>query len=224
MSAAVVPAAPTAQYPAQGFERPAHRAPSAPSLPAFAPAPGQLGVAYGTRPAVYAVPSIDLVGAGQIGAAVSAAFGLIPCLVLAWAVASLVSGVRWMLDSWTAASLRIPIPLASVDVPVNYIDLFRLRSFYDSMVYWDDRLWLVFALVFLIPWLFTIVSGALFGSMLAAVYNAVGKASGGMRVTLASTQVPAAGQAGPPAVWAPASPPAPPQAWPSQGWPHDQRR
>ena len=53
---------------------------------------------------------------------------------------------------------------------------------------------------------------------------AVGKASGGMRVTLASPPVPAAGQAGPPAVWAPASPPAPPQAWPSQGWPHDQRR
>ena len=218
------PAAPTAQFPAHGYNPPARRAPSAPPRPAYAPNPGQPITQYGARPAVYAVPSIDLVGAGQIGAAISAVFSLIPCLMFAWGIAALVGGIRWVLDSWTAASIRIPIPIASVDVPVNYIDLFRLRSFYNSMIYWDDRFWIVFLLVFLIPWVFSIVSGALYGTVLAAIYNAVGKASGGMRVTLVSTQIPPAGHAGPPVAWAPDPPPGPPPAWPNQGWPPDPRR
>ena len=76
----------------------------------------------------------------------------------------MISGLRWVLDSLTTASIRVPIPLASVDVPVNYIDLFRLRSFYNSMIYWDDRLWLVFLLVFLVPWVLSIVGTVLFFS------------------------------------------------------------
>jgi hypothetical protein len=228
MSAAVspvsAPSAPTAQFPAHGFDPPARRAPSAPPMPAYAPNPGQVSVGYAPQPVVYAVPSIDLVGAGQIGAAISAVFSLLPCLLFAWAVSGLVSGVRWVLDSWTTASIRVPIPVVSVDVPVNYIDLFRLRSFYNFVVSWDDRIWLTFVLLFLVPWVFSIVSGALYGSTLAAIYNAVGKASGGMRVTLVSTHLSPPGQPAPPAAWAPGQPPGPPPAWPNQGWPPDQRR
>lgn len=218
------PAVPTAQFPAHGYDPPARHAPSAPPIPAYAPHPGQLSTGNGPQPVIYAVPSIDLVGAGQIGAAISAVFSLLPCLMFAWGGSALVSGIRWVLDSWTTASIRIPIPIASIDVPVNYIDLFRLRSFYNAVVFWDDRVWLTFALLFLVPWIFSIVSGALYGSMLAAVYNAVGRASGGMRVTLVSAQIPPSGQAAPPAAWAPDQPPGPPLAWPNQGRPPDQRR
>jgi hypothetical protein len=178
-------------------------------------------VSYLGQGVVYAVPRIDLVGAGQIGAAISAAFNLLPCLVFAWGVTSLVSGVRWILDALTGASIRIPIPIASVDVPVNYVDLFRLRPLYDAVIFWDDRLWLTFILFFVVPWLLSIVAGALYGGTLAAIYNVVGKASGGMRVTLVSPQVTPPDA---PAAWAPPLPSAPP-AWPNQGWPPpDQRR
>jgi hypothetical protein len=229
------PTGPTAQYPAHGFDPPARRASSAPPMPAHVPGAGfpaaagyPPGVGQALQPAVYTVPAINLVGAGQIGAAISAVFNLIPCLLFAWGVTRLVNGVRWVLDSWTAASIRIPIPIASVDVPVNYIDLFRLRSLYDFIIYWDDRLWLAFILLFLIPWLLSIVLGALFGGIFAAVYNAVGKASGGMRVTLVSTPGGSLGQPASPASWSSGPPPGPmagsPPAWPSQGWPAEPRR
>jgi len=194
-------------------------------MPNYPSQPGHLSQGLISQRVVYAVPRVDLVGAGQIGAAISAVFSLIPCLLLAWGGATLVSGIRWVLDSWTTASLRIPIPLASVDVPVNYIDLFRLRRFYDSMIYWDDRVWLVFALLFLIPWVFSIISGALYGTALAGIYNAVGKASGGMRVTLASSPLPQAAQPVQPGGWASTSQPGSQPGWQNQpGWPPDQRR
>jgi hypothetical protein len=187
-------------------------------------APGPSGAPYAAQPTVYAVPSINLVGAGQIGAAISAIFSLLPCLAFAWLVSALVSGVRWMLDSWTGASLRIPIPIASIDVPVNYIDLFRLRWVYDRVIFWDDQLWLAFILAFLIPWAIFIIAGALFVGLLALIYNAVSKTSGGMRMTLVSTQLPPGGHAGPPVAWSPGPPPGQPQGWPNQNWPPDQRR
>ena len=157
------------------------------------------------------MPFIDLVGAGQIGAAISAVFNLVPCLLFAWGVSSFVSGLRWVLDALTTASIRVPVPLAAIDVPVNYIDLFRLRSFYNSMIYWDDRLWIVFLLVFLLPWIFSIVGGALYGTTLAAIYNMVGKTSGGMRVRLVAPQSFPSGQAGPPAAWSGGQMPGPPR-------------
>ena len=214
------PAAPPAQFPGQSYDAPARRTPTGPPAP-YAPAPGAQGAAYSPSPATYAVPQLDLVGAGQIGAIVSAVFSLLPCLLAGWIVASVVSGLRWVLDSWTAASIRIPIPIAALDVPVNYIDLFRLRSLYDGVIFWDDRLWLTFGLTFLIPWLFSIAVGALFGGMLAAIYNAVGKSSGGMRVTLVPTQALPAGQAGTGGAWTP--PPGPPSGPPQQqGWSQQQ--
>jgi len=226
---AASPMAPTAQVPqvpSYGYEVPARLAPPAPPMQPYVAGP--LGPGPALQAGVYAVPFVDLVGAGQIGAAVSAVFSLVPCLLLAWGVSSFVSGLRWVLDSLTAASIRVPIPLASVEVPVNYIDLFRLRSFYNSMIYWDDRLWLVFLLVFLVPWVFSIVGGALFGGTLAAIYNMVGKASGGMRVRLVPPQTHPSGPAMQPVAWTggqlPGPPPGQSPGWPQQGWPSEPRR
>lgn len=193
-------------------------------MTAYAPTPSPTHIGPAPQQAVYAVPTIDLVGAGQIGAAVSAVFNLLPCLLFAWGCSSLVSGTRWVLDALTTASIRVPVPLASIDVPVNYIDLFRLRSFYNFMVYWDDRLWLVFALLFLVPWVVSIVGGALYGGTLAAIYNMVGKASGGMRVTLVPTQGGQHGQSVGPSTWPSGPQPGAPPAWPNQGWPAEPRR
>jgi hypothetical protein len=218
------PTGPTAQFPAHGYDQPAFRPPVAPPMAAQVTGPTHAGMGRGAIPVVYAVPSIDLVGAGQIGAAISAVFNLLPCLLFAWGASSLVSGVRWVLDALTTASIRVPVPLAAIDVPVNYIDLFRLRSFYNFMIYWDDRLWLVFSLLFLIPWVLSIVGGALYGGTLAAIYNMVGKTSGGMRVTLVAPVGPPVGQSSPPASWAPGPQPGQQPAWPQQGWPSEPRR
>ncbi|HZO25249.1 MAG TPA: hypothetical protein VFH48_04560 [Chloroflexota bacterium] len=220
------PTGPTAQFPAptHGYDPPARRAPAPPPMQSYVPGPSPASFGPGPSQAVYAVPSIDLVGAGQIGAAISAVFNLIPCLLFAWGCTSLVSGTRWVLDALTTASIRVPVPLASIDVPVNYIDLFRLRPFYNFMVYWDDRLWLVFALLFLVTWVVSIIGGALYGGTLAAVYTMVGKASGGMRVTLVPTQSAPLGQPSPPAAWQPGPPAGAPPAWPNQGWPTEPRR
>jgi hypothetical protein len=197
----------------------------------YAPSPGQYGAPQSLPRTTYAVPSVNLVGAAQIGAGISAVCSLIPCLLLAGFASKLVSDLRWVLDSWTTASFRVPVPVVAVDVPVNYIDLFRLRSLYDSAIYWDDRLVLLFALVFLVPWILSILIGALFGTTLAGVYNAVGATTGGMRVTLvpgSAAPLEPAGlqpgwQGGPP----PGQPPYP--AWPNQGapnqgWPNEPRR
>jgi hypothetical protein len=163
------------------------------------------------------VPSVNLVGAAQIGAAISAMFSVVPCLLFAGIACKLVSDLRWVLDSWTTASFRVPIPVVAVDVPVNYIDLFRLRSLYNFMIYWDDRVVLLFVLLFLAPWIFSIISGALYGTTLAAIYNAVGATTGGMRVTLVPGSGSGApqGQPLPQQTWAP-GPPAQPPAWPNQ--------
>ena len=194
----------------------------------YAPGPPPVSAGPALPAGLYAVPSVDLVGAGQIGAAISAVFNLVPCLLLAWGVSSFVSGLRWVLESLTTASIRVPIPFASVDVPVNYIDLFRLRSFYNSILYWDERLWLVFLLVFLVPWLLSIVGGALYGGLFAAIYNMVGKSSGGTRVRLVPMHDRPVGPAAQPVAWPggqlPRPPPGQPPGWQQQGWPSEPRR
>jgi hypothetical protein len=99
------------------------------------------------------------------------------------------------------------------------------------VVYWDDRIVLLFALLFLLPWLFSIVSGALYGTTLAGIYNAVGASTGGMRVTLVPGNVPPSGAPPQQVAWQPGPPSGqPPQpAWPNQGasnqgWPNEPRR
>ena len=225
--------APPVPYPAPGYPPPARVAPATQPVQVYAPASGQYNAPQALPRTVYAVPSVNLVGAAQIGAAISAVFGLIPCLLFAGFVAKIVSDLRWMLDSWITASFRVPVPVIAVDVPVNYIDLFRMRALYDFVVYWDDHIVVLFALLFLLPWIFSIISGALYGTTLAGIYNAVGATTGGVRVTL----VP--GNAPPPAPasslqqagWQPGPPPGPlqPPSWPnqgapSQGWPNEPRR
>jgi hypothetical protein len=227
------PASPV-PYPAPEFNAPARVAQPAQPMQAYAPAPGQYGAPQPLPRTVYAVPSVNLVGAAQIGAAISAVFGLIPCLLFAGFIAKMVSDLRWMLDSWITASFRVPVPVIAVDVPVNYIDLFRMRALYDFVVYWDDHIVVLFALLFLLPWIFSIISGALYGTTLAGIYNAVGATTGGVRVTLvpgnASPPPPPAAslqQAGwhsgpPPGQLQP--PPWPNQGAPSQGRPNEPRR
>lgn len=218
------PSGPTAQFPAHGYAPPARQAPSAPPMPAYPSGPGQPGAGYAPQPTVYTIPSIGPLGAGLVGAAISAAFSLVPCLLFAWLITGLVGAARRVLDALARASLRIPIPIASVDVPVNYVDLFQLRGLYDSVVSLDNQIWLAFMFLFGIPWLVFIVCGGLCGIVLALIYNSVGAASGGIRVKLVPVlQAPA----GPPAAW-PAMPPGPPvnapPAWPNQGWPGEPRR
>ncbi len=231
MSAGVAPVGtptgPTAQVPAYGYDPPARRAPSAPPATMYASRPGQPGGGYAGQSVVYTIPSIGLVGASLFGAAIGAVFSLFPCLIVAWLVVGLVTAARRVLDALAGASFRVPIPVVPVDVPVNYVDLFRLRDLYDRIIFLDDRAWMATAILFAAPWLVLIVCGALGGLLLALVYNSVGAASGGMRVTLVPGQAFPTGQPVQPAGWS-GGPPGPPTGqaapWPQQGWPAEPRR
>ena len=140
----------------------------------------------GARPLVYRVPSVGLAGSSRIGAAVSAAFTLLPCILMAFAGAWLVHAGRKLLDSWLGATVPVPVPLVSVSLTMNFIELLHLRPVYDVLISWDDRLWLTFAILWLVPWAISIVAGALFGLLLGVIYNLVGTMGGGLRLTLES--------------------------------------
>ena len=217
------PSAPTAQFPAHAYPPPARQAPSGPPMAAYPAGPVQPGGGYVPQPIVHTVPSIGPLGAGTVGAAVSAAFTVVPCLLFAWFITGLIGAARGVLDALARASLRIPIPIASVDVPVNYVDLFQLRDLYDNVVSLDNQVWLAFMFIFGIPWVIFIVCGGLCGIVLALIYNSVGAASGGIRVKLVPVyQAPP----GPPTAWqsGPPGPPANQPPWPNQGWPAEPRR
>lgn len=177
------------------------------------------GNAGGAEPVVYTVPSVGFGGPARIGAAVSAAFTLLPCVFFAFVGAWLIHAGRRLLDSWQTASVRIPAVVASIDLRLNFIDLMQLRPIYDLFMYWDERLWLAFAILWLVPWFVWIVAGALFAVLLAAIYNLIGRMGGGVRVTMRPASLPPAS----PPSW----PPAPtrgtdPMA--SPGWPAEGRR
>jgi hypothetical protein len=177
-----------------------------------APSPVQgyaapVGPAVGPQPIVYTVPSVGFSGAARIGAAVAAGFTLVPCVLFGFAGAWLIHAARNLLASWLSASVHVPVPVVSVDLGMNFVELLHLRPVFDSLVYWDDRLWLTFAVLWLVPWALGILSGALFGVLLAAIYNLVGKLDGGVRVTLVPTTLPPARSAAPSPAW-PAGPPA----------------
>ena len=120
-----------------------------------------------------------------------------------------------MLESWQSATVKIPIPLVSVDLGMNFVDLLHVRPILNDLVYWDDRLWLAFAILWLGPWVVWIIAGALFGVVLGAIYNLIGKLGGGMRVTMSPTATPGGGTRLPPAQLARRPAPAPPGGWPS---------
>lgn len=155
--------------------------PAAPAL--LVPTPAAQAVDQSGR-AVYTVPSVGWLGPMRIGAAVSGAFALLPCLGLGALAASFVHSTRLMMDSWQAATVRVPLPVGSADVTMNFIDLLKIRELYDKVIYWDERLWMVFATWFLFPWILLILGGAIFGLLLATIYNMVGAAGGGVQVTV----------------------------------------
>jgi hypothetical protein len=156
---------------------------------------------------VYRVPSLGLGGAARIGAAVSAAFALLPCLLIGFAAAWGVHALRLLLDSWLAASVPVPVPLVRVDLTMNFVELLHLRQIYDQLISWDNRLWLTFAIGWLVPWAISIVAGALFGLLLALIYNLVGSLGGGLRLTLSPDEV------APPETWSAPMSPGPPPTW-----------
>ena len=172
------------------------------------------GPADRPQPLTYTIPSVGFAGPARIGAAVAAAFSLVPCVVFGFLGAWLVHAGRQLLNSWLNASVRVPVPVVSVDLNMNFIELLKLRPIFDVFIYWDDRLWLTFALLWLLPWVLWIISGAIFGVLLAAIYNLIGKLGGGVRVTLA----PPTSAAPPPpvssTVWPAGTQPGPPAAWP----------
>lgn len=212
----------------------------APPMPYDAPVPPIAASAstYGfeaaasPEPVTYTIPSVGFAGPARVGAAVSAAFALVPCVLFAFIGAWAIHAARRLLDSWLTASISVPIPFAPISLPMNFVDLLRLRSLYDTLIYWDDRLWLAFAIFWLVPWALWIVAGAIFALLLAAIYNTVGAAGGGIRVKLApiGTLGRAAGPGGaayqpPPEAWSsgPAAVP-PPGGWQQPDWPPDRRR
>jgi hypothetical protein len=136
------------------------------------------------EPVVYTIPSIGFGSPARIGAAVGAAFTLLPCVLFAFAGVALIHRSRQLLDSWRNASIPVPVPLVTVNLNMNFIDLLNLHRLYDRLVYWDEHLWLAFALLWLLPWIVWIVAGALFGVLMALIYNVIAKLGGGMRVTL----------------------------------------
>jgi hypothetical protein len=191
---------------------PVQYAPAAP--PAQPYGAGPVAPSYGPQPIAYTVPSVGFAGPARIGAAVAAAFTLVPCVLFGFVGAWLVHAGRSLLQSWLNASVRVPVPVVSVDLNMNFIELLKLRSIFDSFIYWDDRLWLTFALLWLVPWAVWILAGALFGVILAAVYNLIGKLGGGMRVTLSPSAQAAAGPPVSSTVWPHGTQPGPPAAWP----------
>lgn len=204
-----VPAAPVA--PGRYDLPPSPHVAQAPQYPA-AYAPANAYQAASAPPMVYRIPSVGIGGSARMGAAVVAAFSLVPCLLTAFAGAWLVHEARKMFDSWQSATVRVPAFVTSVDLTMNFIDLLRLRPIYDILIAWDDRLWMTFAVIWLIPWVALIVAGALFAIVMAVIYNIVGRMGGGLRVTVTPDQ--ATSQA-----WAaPMSPPA------HAPWPPDGRR
>lgn len=187
------PAAPTPYAPAPPGGPPPYQPPAAyspaPAAP-YAPAP-----AAQNAPITYTVPSIGYLGPARIGAAVSAAFTLLPSVLFAFAGIWLINRCRELLDSWRTATIPVPVPLVTVNLNMNFIDLLQLRALHDRLIYWDEHLWLAFAGLWLVPWILWIIAGALFAVLLALVYNLIGKLGGGMRVALHPT---ATGPGGPP--------------------------
>jgi hypothetical protein len=160
---------------------------------------------------VYRIPSVGLGGAMRLGSAAIAAFSLVPCLLIAFAGAWLIHRGRLLLESWQSAAVRVPAVVTNVEVHMNFVDLLQLRPFLNILISWDDRLWLTFAILWLIPWFCLIVAGALFALVLALIYNLVGAMGGGLRVTATPDEASASG------AWSPALPAGQPPTWPAEG-------
>jgi hypothetical protein len=158
---------------------------------------------------IYRIPSVGLGGSARMGAAVVAAFSLIHCLGMAFVASWLIHAARTLLESWQAATVQIPAVVTSVNLRMNFVDLLQLRPILDVLRYWDDRLWLTFAIFWLVPWFAFILGGAIFAVILAVIYNIVGSMGGGLRVTVSPEEAAA------PQDWTGGQPMAP--SWPVEG-------
>jgi hypothetical protein len=195
--------APTVYPPAGG---PGYQPPQPMHAPAPV-APYARGPIAQDEPIIYTIPSVGFSGPARIGAAVSAAFMLLPCVLFAFGVIWLIHWARDLMDSWRSAQISVPAVVTTVNVNINFLDLMRLHAVHDKLVYWDEHLWLAFALLWLVPWVAWIIAGVLFAVLMALIYNLIGKMGGGMRVTLRPSTTRAGG---PPAGnWQ-----QPPQNWP----------
>jgi len=163
---------------ARGYREPAPTVQASASMPPVA-TPGE-----SDDPIVYRVPSIGLWGAVRIGSAFSAAFTLLPCLVVAFLGTWGVHALKLLLDSWLKASVLVPVPVVKVSLTMNFVELLHLQALHNLLISWDDRLWVTFALIWLIPWGVWIVAGAFFGLLLGLIYNMVGSMGGGLRIRL----------------------------------------
>jgi hypothetical protein len=154
--------------------------------PAHLPAPGVPAAVPRPSSASYAIPYVGFAALARVGAAVSAAFALLPCLVFAFAGSWLVHWLRSTLDFWSGQRLNLPVigSFLGSTLSLNFVTLLRLEGLHDLVTYWDDRLVLAFALLWVGPWLLAIVGGAVFAGILALVYNAFGRLAGGVEVEI----------------------------------------
>jgi hypothetical protein len=208
------PGGPAAQRPPMQHEPAVRYGTVAPPMQSYPPGPiGQPGPFGQPAPVerpdsvLYTVPSIGFGGPARIGAAVSAGFGLLPCVLFGFIGAWLVHWARDLVESWQSASVKLPIPLVNADLGMNFVELMHLRPILDKLIYWDERLWLVFAIMWLVPWVVWILAGAFFGVLLAAIYNIIGKMGGGVQVRMVPKTTPEGGQAYAPAGWQVGGPP-----------------
>jgi hypothetical protein len=198
--------------PTPGREPPVRYGTVAPASQPYAAVPAQQAAQVSqvdhAQSVLYTVPSVGFGGPARLGAAVAAGFTLLPSVLFAFLGAWLVHWGRDTLNSWQTAVVQVPVPLVNVSLGMNFIDLLHMRRVFDILIYWDDRLWLTFVILWLVPWVVWILAGAFFGVLLATIYNTMGKMGGGMRVTMVPAASPGqpyaqstAWSSSPPAAW-----------------------
>jgi hypothetical protein len=130
----------------------------------------------------YAVPRIGSLALARVGGIVGGLFSLPLCLVFAFLGTSAVHAVRTVLDGWVRQELRVPIVNAGLSM--NFVRLLGLEGPHGFFSYWDDRLVMLFAILWLVPWGLAILGAALFAALLALIYNLFGRLGGGAEVEL----------------------------------------
>jgi hypothetical protein len=128
---------------------------------------------------------IGLLSSARIGAAVGAVFSLLPAVLFAFGGTWAVHWTRTLLDGWSSQAIRLP--LVGNVAQLNVVQLLQLEGPYSLVAYWDDRLLLTFALLWLVPWSLAVIGGALFAAILALVYNSFGMLGGGVEVAVTPT-------------------------------------
>ena len=156
------------------------------TFPAPPPAVGATAPIARSSVVTYSVPYVGFAALTRVGGAVGAAFWLVPCLLFALAGSWLVHWLRTLLDAWVRLEIRVPV--INVGLPLNFVDMLRLKGIHDFLIYWDDRLGIAFAALWLVPWTVAILAAALFALTIALVYNSFGRLAGGVEVNLVRSE------------------------------------